>query len=188
MFATDWQVVPWGDRDALAILQRKLDCDILVTGHTHVSYSCCTAGLGEGPALTTACATQPLVAGNAWGRVQRQPGCIERMPWLREWRLAPVSKPLCVHPSCTPQEFAAYRHEDRLVISTGSATGAYSALSASDGGRQPTPSFALMDVDGSKVRGGSQRRGTACILCKPGMHVLEHGPVAAQGWASLGHA
>lgn len=30
------QVVPWGDREALAILQRKLDCDILVTGHTHV--------------------------------------------------------------------------------------------------------------------------------------------------------
>ncbi|PRW60872.1 Vacuolar sorting-associated 29 [Chlorella sorokiniana] len=77
------QVVPWGDKDALAILQRKLDCDILVTGHTH--------------------------------------------------------------------EFAAYRHEDRLVISTGSATGAYSTLSAPDGERQPTPSFALMDVDGSKA-------------------------------------
>lgn len=30
------QVVPWGDREALALLQRKLDCDILVTGHTHV--------------------------------------------------------------------------------------------------------------------------------------------------------
>lgn len=30
------QVVPWGDKEALAILQRKLDCDILVTGHTHV--------------------------------------------------------------------------------------------------------------------------------------------------------
>ncbi len=41
-----WQVVPWGDRDALAILQRKLDCDILVTGHTHVSYWCCCTGLG----------------------------------------------------------------------------------------------------------------------------------------------
>ncbi len=95
---------------------------------------------------------------NAWGRVQRQPGCIECMPWHREWRLAPESKPVYVHPSCTPQEFAAYRHEDRLVISTGSATGAYSALSASDGGRQPTPSFALMDVDGSKVRGGPEVR------------------------------
>ena len=31
------QVVPWGDREALAILQRRLDCDVLVTGHTHVS-------------------------------------------------------------------------------------------------------------------------------------------------------
>jgi len=29
------QVVPWGDKEALAILQRKLDCDILITGHTH---------------------------------------------------------------------------------------------------------------------------------------------------------
>ena len=29
------QVVPWGDNEALAILQRKLDVDILVTGHTH---------------------------------------------------------------------------------------------------------------------------------------------------------
>lgn len=72
------QVVPWGDRDALAILQRKLDCDILVTGHTH--------------------------------------------------------------------KFEAYRHEERLVISTGSATGAYSAMV-----EQPIPSFALMDVDGSKA-------------------------------------
>mmetsp|Transcript_22309 Transcript_22309/g.65786 ORF Transcript_22309/g.65786 Transcript_22309/m.65786 type:complete len:185 (-) Transcript_22309:208-762(-) len=30
------QVVPWGDPDALGMLQRQLDCDILVTGHTHV--------------------------------------------------------------------------------------------------------------------------------------------------------
>ena len=29
------QVVPWGDRESLAMLQRKLDVDILVTGHTH---------------------------------------------------------------------------------------------------------------------------------------------------------
>ncbi|EFN60021.1 hypothetical protein CHLNCDRAFT_133211 [Chlorella variabilis] len=72
------QVVPWGDREALAVLQRKLDCDILVTGHTH--------------------------------------------------------------------RFEAYRHEGRLVISTGSATGAYSAVTP-----HPTPSFALMDVDGGKA-------------------------------------
>lgn len=39
-----WQVVPWGDRDALAILQRKLDCDILVTGHTHVRIHAVFAG------------------------------------------------------------------------------------------------------------------------------------------------
>ncbi|KAL4446307.1 hypothetical protein ABPG77_003114 [Micractinium sp. CCAP 211/92] len=72
------QVVPWGDKDALAILQRKLDCDILVTGHTH--------------------------------------------------------------------EFQAYRHEDRLVICTGSATGAYSSVA-----EKPVPSFALLDIDGSKA-------------------------------------
>jgi predicted phosphodiesterase len=28
-------VVPWGDKEALAILQRRLDVDILVAGHTH---------------------------------------------------------------------------------------------------------------------------------------------------------
>ena len=28
-------MVPWGDKGALALLQRQLDCDILVTGHTH---------------------------------------------------------------------------------------------------------------------------------------------------------
>lgn len=72
------QVVPWGEKEALAILQRKLDCDILVTGHTH--------------------------------------------------------------------EFKAYRHEDRLVISTGSATGAYSSMA-----EKPVPSFALMDIDGGKA-------------------------------------
>lgn len=29
------QIVPWGDPESLGILQRQLDCDILVTGHTH---------------------------------------------------------------------------------------------------------------------------------------------------------
>jgi len=29
------QIVPWGDRESLAMLQRKLDVDILITGHTH---------------------------------------------------------------------------------------------------------------------------------------------------------
>ncbi|KAL0226226.1 hypothetical protein P9112_013550 [Eukaryota sp. TZLM1-RC] len=29
------QVVPWGDPEALAITMRQLNCDILVTGHTH---------------------------------------------------------------------------------------------------------------------------------------------------------
>ena len=29
------QIVPWGDIEALSLLQRNLDVDILVTGHTH---------------------------------------------------------------------------------------------------------------------------------------------------------
>merc|ERR1712167_309369 len=29
------QIVPWGDDDALSVLQRELDVDILITGHTH---------------------------------------------------------------------------------------------------------------------------------------------------------
>ena len=29
------QVVPWGDIEALSYVQRQLDCDILVSGHTH---------------------------------------------------------------------------------------------------------------------------------------------------------
>ena len=29
------QVIPWGDLDSLAMLQRQLGVDILVTGHTH---------------------------------------------------------------------------------------------------------------------------------------------------------
>jgi len=29
------QVIPWGDKEALAILQRQLDVDVLITGQTH---------------------------------------------------------------------------------------------------------------------------------------------------------
>lgn len=29
------QIVPWGDSEALATLNRQLDCDILISGHTH---------------------------------------------------------------------------------------------------------------------------------------------------------
>ena len=37
------QIVPWGDQAALAMLQRQLDCDILVSGHTHKNEvpKCC---------------------------------------------------------------------------------------------------------------------------------------------------
>ena len=43
------QVVPWGDAQALAVLQRRLSVDILVTGHTHEYkvrlYGACFLGL-----------------------------------------------------------------------------------------------------------------------------------------------
>ena len=29
------QVVPWGDKEVLGMWQRRLDCDVLVSGHTH---------------------------------------------------------------------------------------------------------------------------------------------------------
>lgn len=29
------QVIPWGDPEALSLIQRQLDVDILITGHTH---------------------------------------------------------------------------------------------------------------------------------------------------------
>ena len=29
------QIVPWGDIEALSTVQRQLDCDVLVSGHTH---------------------------------------------------------------------------------------------------------------------------------------------------------
>ncbi|KAI8030877.1 Vacuolar protein sorting-associated protein 29 [Camellia lanceoleosa] len=35
VFHASHQVVPWGDLDSLAMLQRQLDVDILVSGHTH---------------------------------------------------------------------------------------------------------------------------------------------------------
>eukprot|EP00357_Protocruzia_adherens_P023356 CAMPEP_0114978308 /NCGR_PEP_ID=MMETSP0216-20121206/3734_1 /TAXON_ID=223996 /ORGANISM="Protocruzia adherens, Strain Boccale" /LENGTH=189 /DNA_ID=CAMNT_0002339489 /DNA_START=42 /DNA_END=611 /DNA_ORIENTATION=+ len=31
------QVIPWGDEEALANIQRQLNCDILISGHTHVN-------------------------------------------------------------------------------------------------------------------------------------------------------
>ena len=30
------QIVPWGDSEALGAMQRQLDCDILISGHTHI--------------------------------------------------------------------------------------------------------------------------------------------------------
>lgn len=31
------QVIPWGDEEALANVQRQLGCDILLSGHTHIN-------------------------------------------------------------------------------------------------------------------------------------------------------
>jgi vacuolar protein sorting-associated protein 29 len=31
------QIVPWGDPHSLSIVQRQMDVDILITGHTHVN-------------------------------------------------------------------------------------------------------------------------------------------------------
>ena len=31
------QVIPWGDPEALANVQRQLNCDILLSGHTHTN-------------------------------------------------------------------------------------------------------------------------------------------------------
>ena len=31
------QVTPWGDLEALAAVQRRLDCDVLIHGHTHIN-------------------------------------------------------------------------------------------------------------------------------------------------------
>eukprot|EP00243_Klebsormidium_subtile_P006359 TRINITY_DN2696_c0_g1_i2.p1 TRINITY_DN2696_c0_g1~~TRINITY_DN2696_c0_g1_i2.p1 ORF type:complete len:191 (-),score=45.77 TRINITY_DN2696_c0_g1_i2:177-749(-) len=72
------QVVPWGDVESLAMLQRQLDVDILITGHTH--------------------------------------------------------------------QFKAYKHQGRLMINPGSATGAYSSITY-----DVNPSFVLMDIDGQRV-------------------------------------
>ncbi|KAL1527064.1 hypothetical protein AB1Y20_015748 [Prymnesium parvum] len=76
-----YQVVPWGDPEALSALQRQLDCDIVITGHTH--------------------------------------------------------------------RFQAYESEGKLFVNPGSATGAFSASFPLD--EEPTPSFVLMDISGSKV-------------------------------------
>lgn len=81
------QVVPPGNKDALAVFIRRLNVDILVTGHTHV--------------------------------------------------------------------FGAYKHEGCLVINPGSATGAFSISPSTSTSSSPptttTPSFALMDVNGSRA-------------------------------------
>jgi hypothetical protein len=38
-------LVPWGDKEALAILQRQMGADILITGHTHEFKVGCSGDL-----------------------------------------------------------------------------------------------------------------------------------------------
>jgi vacuolar protein sorting-associated protein 29 len=47
-------------------------------------------------------------------------------------------------------EFSAYQEEGRLILHPGTATGAFSPLLPA-GSPQPSPSFALMDVDGRRA-------------------------------------
>jgi vacuolar protein sorting-associated protein 29 len=72
------QIIPWGEKEALAIKRRQLDVDILVTGHTH--------------------------------------------------------------------KFEAHKHEGKLLLNPGSATGAYVGHSS-----DITPGFLLMDVQAATV-------------------------------------
>lgn len=47
-------IVPWGDPNALAIVQRQLDVDILVSGHTHKNeVNECEGTLGSRLKLNT---------------------------------------------------------------------------------------------------------------------------------------
>eukprot|EP00049_Salpingoeca_infusionum_P002760 m.59507 g.59507 ORF g.59507 m.59507 type:complete len:184 (+) comp11772_c0_seq4:4639-5190(+) len=73
------KIIPWGDHDALALTRRKMDVDVLITGHTH--------------------------------------------------------------------QFDAWEADGCFYLNPGSATGAFSPVTA-----DVTPSFALMDIQGSKIR------------------------------------
>lgn len=43
------QIVPWGSNDAMALVQRKMDVDILITGHTHEFKVCAHAQCRHAP-------------------------------------------------------------------------------------------------------------------------------------------
>ncbi|GAX81863.1 hypothetical protein CEUSTIGMA_g9291.t1 [Chlamydomonas eustigma] len=48
------QVVPWGDTDRLGHMQRQMDVDILITGHTHeYKVTTCGSGLQINPGSAT---------------------------------------------------------------------------------------------------------------------------------------
>jgi hypothetical protein len=137
------QVVPWGDRDALAALQRQLDVDILVTGHTHEFKVGWEDELSRPRCTQTRARAPPPADGNA-------PNSLSLPPLL------PRSSP---PPPINPPK-KAVMYEDRLQINPGSATGAYAprgvapppstADSAAHEG-EPRPSFVLMDLDAPRA-------------------------------------
>jgi predicted phosphodiesterase len=130
------QVVPWGDKEALAILQRQLDVDILVTGHTHAFE----VGRGVGRCGCSDCRRRRR---RSWRSIQSNQPIQRTSP-----------NPTPTQPKPTPPPPKAVMYGERLQINPGSATGAYSSLTP-----DVKPSFVLMDVDGPKVggRGGEYR-------------------------------
>ena len=108
-------------------LQRQLDVDIVISGHTHkVRVRVRVQACKRGDCLFSAQCQQ------SQPRDRRHPSS------------------LIPHPSYTPpssfHQFEAWKADGAFFINPGSATGAYSAC---DG--DVTPSFVLMDVQGTKI-------------------------------------
>ena len=151
------QVVPWGDKEALAILQRQMDVDILVTGHTHAFEVGRARERGRFAKLALA-----LMAGGRRGPLRAADGrpvhrqcqarsCPGHAPSPEAGAAPfPVTPPSPQNPSNSPRlvTHQADMYGERLQINPGSATGAYSSITP-----EAKPSFVLMDIDGSKVRG-----------------------------------
>lgn len=164
------QVVPWGDKEALAILQRQLDVDILVTGHTHafeVSWRSARRALGAGSDSQPWLGTQhswhlqqalqmvvtPALTLNTLNLTNCNP--LQAVMYGERLQVDPGSA-TGAYSSLTSQWHAyprshtttqAVMYGERLQINPGSATGAYSSLTP-----DVKPSFVLMDIDGAKVR------------------------------------
>lgn len=72
------QVIPWGDMASLALLQRQLDVDILISGHTHKF---------EAFENENKFYINPGSATGAYSALERyslrQPGCVHHLPVSR---------------------------------------------------------------------------------------------------------